>query len=180
MTVVTTRRCSASLYPLAVTGLAQVLFRDKANGQLVERNGDRSIGSRIIGQAFTSPGYFHGAPVGRPARGYDAANSAGTNLGPTNKKTDRRGRPAERASGRERRRIPGRLPRAVSRGADRPRDHLGVRARSAPVAGRGAVPGAARRARARSAARTTCALRQRHTEGRQWGFSASRASTCCC
>ena len=83
MTVVTTILLGV-IYPLAVTGLAQVLFRDKANGQLIERNG-RIVGSRIIGQAFSSPGYFHGRPSAAGS-GYDAANSAGTNLGPTNKK----------------------------------------------------------------------------------------------
>ena len=83
MTIVTTLLLGI-VYPLAVTGLAQVLFRDQANGQLIERNG-QVIGSRIIGQAFSSPGYFHGRPSAAGA-GYDAANSAGTNLGPTNKK----------------------------------------------------------------------------------------------
>jgi K+-transporting ATPase ATPase C chain len=83
MTVVTTVLLGIA-YPLVVTGLAQVIFPDKANGQLVSRDG-KVVGSRIIGQAFLSPGYFHGRPSGAGA-GYDAANSAGTNLGPTNKK----------------------------------------------------------------------------------------------
>ena len=61
-----------------------MLFPDKANGQLIERDG-KVIGSRIIGQAFSSPGYFR-AGRRRPGTGYDAANSGGTNLGPTNKK----------------------------------------------------------------------------------------------
>jgi potassium-transporting ATPase KdpC subunit len=83
MTIVTTLLLGV-VYPLAVTGLAQVLFHDKANGQLIERNG-RIVGSRIIGQAFASPGYFRSRPSAAGS-GYDAANSAGTNLGPTNKK----------------------------------------------------------------------------------------------
>ena len=83
MTIVTTLLLGVA-YPLAVTGLAQVLFRDKANGQLLERDG-RVIGSRIIGQAFSSPGYFRSRPSAA-GTGYDAANSGGTNLGPTNKK----------------------------------------------------------------------------------------------
>ncbi len=83
MTVVTTVLLGL-IYPLVVTGLAQVVFPDKANGQLIERNG-KIIGSRIIGQAFSSPGYFRGRPSAA-GTGYDAANSAGTNLGPTNKK----------------------------------------------------------------------------------------------
>ncbi len=81
MTVVTTVLLGV-IYPLVVTGLAQVLFRDKANGQLIVRNGE-IIGSRIIGQAFTTLGYLHSRPSAA-GNGYDAANSGGTNLGPTN------------------------------------------------------------------------------------------------
>ena len=83
MTVVTTVLLGIG-YPLAVTGLAQVLFPSKANGQLIERNG-AVVGSAIIGQAFSSRGYFRSRPSAA-GTGYDAANSAGTNLGPTNKK----------------------------------------------------------------------------------------------
>jgi K+-transporting ATPase ATPase C chain len=70
------------IYPLVVTGLAQVLFPKKANGQLVEVKG-KIIGSRIIGQAFTGPGYFHPRPS---AVSYDAANSNGSQWAPTNQK----------------------------------------------------------------------------------------------
>jgi potassium-transporting ATPase KdpC subunit len=70
------------IYPLVVTGLAQVLFPAKANGQLIQANG-KIIGSRIIGQAFSGPGYFHTRPS---AVNYDAANSNGSQLGPTNQK----------------------------------------------------------------------------------------------
>jgi len=83
MTVVTTMLFGI-VYPLAMTGLAQAIFPAKANGQLIERSG-RVIGSRIIGQTFSSPGYFHGRPSAAGA-GYDAANSGGTNLGPTSRK----------------------------------------------------------------------------------------------
>jgi K+-transporting ATPase ATPase C chain len=83
MTIVTTILLGI-LYPLAVTVMAQVLFRDQANGQLIERNG-KIIGSRIIGQAFSSPGYFRSRPSAA-GTGYDPLNSGGTNLGPTNKK----------------------------------------------------------------------------------------------
>jgi K+-transporting ATPase ATPase C chain len=83
MTLVTTVLLGIA-YPLLITGLAQLLFPDQANGQLVEQDG-KIIGSRIIGQAFSSPGYFHSRPSAAGS-GYDAANSGGSNLGPTNRK----------------------------------------------------------------------------------------------
>ena len=82
MTLVTTVLLGI-LYPLAITAVAQIAFGNRANGQLLETRG-RVVGSRIIGQSFTSPGYFHPRPSAA-GTGYDAANSAGTNLGPTNK-----------------------------------------------------------------------------------------------
>jgi K+-transporting ATPase ATPase C chain len=84
MTVVTTVLLGL-IYPLVVTGIAQGLFRDKANGQLIERDG-QVIGSRIIGQPFSSPGYFRSRPSAAGAIGYDAGSSSGSNLGPTSKK----------------------------------------------------------------------------------------------
>jgi len=83
MTIVTTVLLGL-IYPLAMTAVSQLLFRDKANGQLIVRDGN-VIGSRIIGQPFTGPGYFHSRPSAAGS-GYDAANSGGTNLGPTNQK----------------------------------------------------------------------------------------------
>jgi potassium-transporting ATPase KdpC subunit len=83
MTAVTTVLLGI-VYPLVVMGLAQAFFPDQANGQLIERNGV-VVGSRLIGQGFSSPGYFRsrGSAAGM---GYDAANSAGSQLGPTNRK----------------------------------------------------------------------------------------------
>jgi potassium-transporting ATPase KdpC subunit len=83
MTIATTLLLGV-IYPLVITGLAQLLFKDKANGQILHRNGD-AIGSRIIAQPFTSAKYFHPRPS-NAGNGYDAANSGGTNYASTNQK----------------------------------------------------------------------------------------------
>ena len=83
MTIVTTLLLGV-IYPLAITVVAQIAFPHQANGQLIERNG-KVVGSSLIGQGFSSPGYFRPRPSAA-GTGYDAANSAGSQFGPTNKK----------------------------------------------------------------------------------------------
>jgi len=83
MTLATTALLGV-IYPLVVTVLAQWIFPRQANGELIQVNG-KIMGSTLIGQPFTAPGYFHSRPSAAGAIGYDASSSSGSNLAPTNK-----------------------------------------------------------------------------------------------
>jgi potassium-transporting ATPase KdpC subunit len=147
------------IYPLAVTGMSQVLFHDRANGQLLETNG-KITGSRIIGQAFTGPSYFHPRPSAA-GTGYDPTSSGGSYLGPTNKTlVDRVNGDVQRLHAENPSMpVPVDLVTTSASGLD---PHI------SPAAAEFQIP---RVARERNISETNLrAIIARHTEGRQFGF----------
>jgi K+-transporting ATPase ATPase C chain len=147
------------IYPLAVTGMSQLFFRDRANGQLLEANG-KITGSRIIGQAFTGPSYFHSRPSAA-GTGYDPTSSGGSYLGPTNKTlVDRVDSDVQRLHAENPTMpVPVDLVTTSASGLD---PHI------SPAAAEFQIP---RVVRERNISETDLrAMVARHTEGRQFGF----------
>ena len=147
------------IYPLVVTALAQTLFHEKANGQLISRNGI-TVGSRIIGQPFVLEKYFHSRPSAAGS-GYDAANSGASNLGPTNHALIDRVHTsvAQYQSGNPGQLVPIDLVTTSGSGLD---------PHTTPAAAEFQIPTVAK-ARGLSESRLR-SLVARHTEGRQFGF----------
>jgi K+-transporting ATPase ATPase C chain len=158
MTIVTTVLLGI-VYPLVITALAQALFPSQANGSLIYKNG-KAVGSRLIGQPFSSPGYFRSRPSAA-GTGYDAQNSGGSNLGPTNKTL------VDRVSGDAAK------VQAENPGAPVPLDLIttsgsGLDPHISPAGASFQVP---RVAKERGMAEAEInALIAKHTEGRQFGF----------
>jgi potassium-transporting ATPase KdpC subunit len=160
MTIVTTILFGL-IYPLVVTGLAQVIFPESANGQLITRVDGSLIGSRLLGQSFVSPGYFRSRPSAAGANGYDAGASSGSNYGPMNQKLiDRVKADVEQLqAGNPGKPVPVDLATASGSGLD---PHI------SPAAAEFQIP---RIARERGIGEDDVRkLVDAHTEGRQFGF----------
>jgi K+-transporting ATPase ATPase C chain len=147
------------IYPLVVTGISQVLFPKKANGQLLESNG-KVVGSRIIGQAFSSPVYFHSRPSAA-GNGYDATASNGSQWGPTNQKLVDRVKGDVAAAQAENPGAPIPIDLVTASGS-------GLDPEISPAAAAFQVPRVAK-ARGISEVKLQQLLAE-HTENRQWGF----------
>jgi K+-transporting ATPase ATPase C chain len=157
-TVVTTAIFGV-IYPLAVTALSQALFRDRANGGIIEQNG-QVVGSRLIGQTFTAPEYFHSRLSGA-GTGYDARNSGGSNLGPTNKSL------VDRVNG-DMQRLHAENPAAAVPADLVTTSGSGLDPHISPAAAEFQIPRVARERHTSEAELRTMVAR--HTEGRQLGF----------
>lgn len=147
-------------YPLVVTALAQTVFADAARGSWVHNESGRVVGSRLIGQAFTKPAYFHPRPSATSPTAYDAAASGGSNLGPTSKALKERvAAEAARLAQENDEAIPAELVTASASGLD---PHLSPAAAAWQVA---------RVAKARDVAvERVAAVVEEFTEGRDLGF----------
>jgi len=165
------------VYPLAVTGIAQLVLADRANGSMVSDDKGREVGSELIGQGFTDPAYVRPRPS---ASGYDAANSSGTNLGTTSKKL-RDGQPDDPATKDVDESFTGvadlaaafRADNGLPVGAEVPADAVSRSASGIDphVSPETAMLQAARIARARSVSvERVQAVIAEHTEGRELGF----------
>ncbi len=148
------------IYPFVITGLSELLFKEKARGSLVEKEG-KVIGSRLIGQPFKGPGYFHSRPSAAGS-GYDAAASGGTNLGPTSKQLFEeqvKARAKQLQAENPNAEIPIDLITSSGSGLD---PHI------SPAAAEFQIPRVARERR--MSENELRQLMHRHTEGRQFGF----------
>ena len=150
------------VYPGVVTLVGQLAFPSEVDGSVIERDG-QAVGSRLLGQPFSSPQYFWSRPSATGPMPYNGAVSSGSNQGPLNPRAGRGRRGAHRRAARS-------GSRQHAAGARRSRHRVRQRARSAHQRRRGRVPGGARRARAQPDRRPRSrALVREHTEGRTFG-----------
>jgi potassium-transporting ATPase KdpC subunit len=148
------------IYPLVVTGLAQVIFPRQANGDLIKQ-GDKLVGSHLLGQPFTAPGYFYSRPSAAGSAGYDPTASGGSNLGPTNKALQDRVNASVQQLQPTNPGVPVPVDLVTTSGS-------GLDPDITPAAAEFQVPRVAKE-RGMSEPDVRAAV-ARHTKGRQWGF----------